>query len=410
MQVQQSRARAEAYSARLTIGSRACRMGHEAMKKTLLYISVHDPHVPMTGSGTRVGAFVNQLAQRFDLDLVYLDGSGQPPNAELSKRFASHVRGVGSKYCVPFSQARYFLFSIKLYREAARLLKIHRYDYLICDYGLAAAYGLLLSRRFGVPFIYCSHNIEYRQYLGKVGRDFRRLPLALYMYWVERLGVAKADLVVAISAEDAQFYTRWRAAPRTIAIPQGFDDQIFNPFYQMAPHAPKTVLFCGNFKISTNRDVVNTVMKHILGPVLARCPGTLFRFVGGSPPRDIKHPNIEFTGFLDDYANALKAADVVISPMLQGWGFPTKIVEALACGKITITTPVGARALESDYETLRVAEIKDFAAEICRALITGPAVSTADYGKVKARYSWETNVARLANFIDEAPAHAGRPT
>jgi glycosyltransferase involved in cell wall biosynthesis len=58
------------------------------------------------------------------------------------------------------------------------------------------------------------------------------------------------------------------------------------------------------------------------------------------------------------------AAGVVISPMLQGWGFPTKIVEALACGKVTITTPAGARALES---------------------------------------------ARLADFIDEAPAHPGLP-
>jgi glycosyltransferase involved in cell wall biosynthesis len=74
---------------------------------------------------------------------------------------------------------------------------------------------------------------------------------------------------------------------------------------------------------------------------------------------------VEFTGFLEDYPAALKAADVVISPVLQGWGFPTKIVEALACGKPTVTTPVGGRALEKDYRILRFAEIDAFAAEIC---------------------------------------------
>ncbi len=44
----------------------------------------------------------------------------------------------------------------------------------------------------------------------------------------------------------------------------------------------------------------------------------------------------------------------MISPILQGYGFPTKIVEALACGKPTITTPVGGRALEKDYRILEV--------------------------------------------------------
>ena len=386
----------------------AVRTGVEAMTKRLLYLSVHDPHVPLTGSGVRVCAFVNSLARRYIVDLVYLEGSGQAPDAELSKRFASRVSGTASKYGVRFSQAKYFLFSTELYRQAAELLKTHAYDYLICDYGFAAVYGLLLSRRFRVPFIYCSHNIEYRKYLGKVGRDFRRLPLALYMYVVERLGVTMADLVVAASEDDAKFYTRWRDSQGTIAIPQGFDEQIFNPFYEWMPNAPQTVLFCGNFRISLNLDAVTTVMKYVLEPVLARCPGTRFRFVGGSPPRDIKHPNVEFTGFLDDYASALKAADVVISPMLQGWGFPTKIVEALACGKITIATPVGARAVGSDYETLRIAEVKDFAAEICRALTAGPAVSAVDYAKVKERFSWEANIARLAAFIDRAPSQAGR--
>ena len=371
-------------------------------RKRLLYISVHDPHVPLTGSGTRVGAFVNNLARRFAIDLVYLDGSGQAPNAELSRAFAASVTGLESKSSVPFSQAKYFLFSTELYRKAASLLAAHSYDYIVCDYGLSAAYGILLSRRFGVPFIYCSHNIEYRQYLGKVGRDPRRLPLAGYMYWVERVGVKRAHLLVAISAEEARFYARWRDPASIMTIPQGFDEKLFNPFYEPVPARRKVVLFCGNFKIPTNIDVVSTVMKHILGGVLRRCPDTLFRFVGGSPPRDVQHPNVEFTGFMQDYPGALKAADVVISPMLQGWGFPTKIVEALACGKITITTPVGARALESDFQTLRVREIPDFAEEICRAITEGPAVSTVDYPKVKARYSWEANVMRLADYIDRA--------
>ncbi len=96
--------------------------------------------------------------------------------------------------------------------------------------------------------------------------------------------------------------------------------------------------------------------------MLKEYPDALFRFVGRYPPEDVKHPNVEFTGFLEDYPGALKQADVVISPMLQGWGFPTKIVEALACGKPTVTTPVGGRGLEKDYHILKLAEIDAFGA------------------------------------------------
>lgn len=365
----------------------------------LLYLSVHDPHVPLTGTGARVGAFVNHLAARHHVDLVYLDGSGQPPSPALSAKYASSVTGVASKTCIPFSARSYFIFSRALYRAAAARLASQRYDYIICDYGLSAVYGLLLSRRFRIPFIYSSHNIEFRQHLGKARLDPRRLPIGLYVYAAERLAVKYARCVIAIAPADADFYARWIPREKMLVIPQGFDEQLFNPFYEPPHNARKTILFCGNFKIQTNRQVIDTVLTHILKPVLAQYPDALFRFVGSWPPRDVQHPNVEFTGFLEDYPGALKQADVVISPMLQGWGFPTKIVESLACGKPTITTPVGGRALEKDYHILKFAELDTFGAQICQSLRDAEPVTAVDHPKVKARYSWAANVQKLSDWI-----------
>jgi glycosyltransferase involved in cell wall biosynthesis len=279
-------------------------------------------------------------------------------------------------------------------------LSRERYDYIVCDYGLSAVYGLLLSRRFQTPFIYSSHNIEYRANLGKARTDPRRWPLAAYMYAAEKNAVKKARCVVAIAPADADVYASWIPREKMLVIPQGFDEQQFNPWYAAPRNARKTILFCGNFRIQMNRDVVYTVMNHILQPVLAQYPDALFRFVGAWPPTDVHHPNVEFTGFLEDYPAALKAADVVISPVLQGWGFPTKIVEALACGKPTVTTPVGGRALEKDYRILKFAEIDAFAAEICRTLAEAQPVTDVDHDKVRARYSWEANVGRLSTWIE----------
>ncbi len=139
-------------------------------------------------------------------------GPGSRPSAKLSAHYANSVTGVASKTCIPYSQRGYFLFSPDLYRAAAERLKRERYDYIICDYGLAAVYGLLLSRRFRTPFIYSSHNIEYRANLGKAREDPRRWPLALYMYVAEKMAVKQARCVVAITPADADAYARWISA------------------------------------------------------------------------------------------------------------------------------------------------------------------------------------------------------
>lgn len=371
------------------------------MRRSLLYIAVADPHVPLCGTGTRCGEFVNHLAQQFDLDLVYMEGSGQQPFPEHSWMFADRLKGVRRKKCVPFSPTGYFLFSLRMYRAAEEFLKAGRYDFIVCDYGLSGIYGLLLSQRFGVPFIYLSHNIEYMGYLDKAKKDPRRLALAPYVRAVEKASVERCRILVPISRDDGAFYTRWAPPEKMVVIPQGVDVAEFNPFYEAPRNDPKIVLFCANFKIQFNVDAVRAVMERVLPRLLAVRKDVRFRFVGAYPPRDVRHPNVEFLGFVKDYAAYLKQSDVVISPVLQGRGFPTKIVEALACGKPTVSTAIGARAVETDFSTLHVSSIDGFASAICRELDKGIPVTTQDFEKIKARYSWKTIIQHLVERIED---------
>jgi glycosyltransferase involved in cell wall biosynthesis len=372
--------------------------------KSLLYLSVYDPHVPLTGSGARGAEFVNNLARRFNLDLIYIDGSGQPPIAELSEKYASRITGVRSKVCINFSRIDYFLFSIALYKEALRLLNKQKYDFLICDYGLSATYGLLLGKKFHLPLVYISHNVEYLTYLQKARTDKRRLLLLPHLYYVEKQAVRKSAVLVAITGDDALHYTRWTNRDKMIIIPQCFEESIFNPFYEAPENNPKIVLFCGNYNIQFNRDAVNAVMERVLDKVLSVCPDTIFRFMGANPPKNIKHPNVEFTGFVTDYPAHLKQADVVISPMLQGGGFPTKMIEALACGKTIVATPVGARGIERDYQSLHICGLERFPDMICKALKSRSTATVEDFEKLKSRYAWKSNIDKLADRLESLAA------
>lgn len=375
---------------------------HSQRRKRLLFISVNNPNLPLTGSSHRTGHFVRHLARRFDLDVTYLDGAGHAPGPELAELANAQIPGVDRRVHVPFRQFDYFLFSRRMYAQAANMLRTRPYDAIVCDYGTAAAYGVFLSARFHVPFIYCSHNIEYQMYRDRARADGRRWVLLPYMYGVERLGVQRCKLLVPITEEDATHYARWTSPQKMFVVPQGFDAALFNPFYSPSVNGRKVILYCGNYNNQFNRDVVKVVVDRIMPEVLAAFPDVIFRFVGPNPPSDVSHPNVEFTGFVDEAGNAahLKQADVVISARQQQRGFPTKTIEALACGKPLIATAKGAWAIGRDYQTLHLAELDQFAARICFILTRNQPVSTADFEKLKSRFSWDANLQRLADRIE----------
>jgi acetyltransferase-like isoleucine patch superfamily enzyme/glycosyltransferase involved in cell wall biosynthesis len=368
--------------------------------KRILYLSMYDPAVPYTGAGARGCQFVNFLARRHAVDLVYMNGSGHPGDPVLEEKFKDRLKGVGEKIAIPFSQRGYFLFSKPLYRAAARLLEKNRYDLIFCDYGLAGKYGLKLSRRFGVPFVYASHNIEFRQYLGKAKADPRRWPLVPLVLSAEWKAVQRCRLLVAVSDDDAAFFSRWTSPDKITVVPQGFDDAVLNPRYKPKKNDPRIVLFFGNYAISTNREAVAAVRDRIADRVLKEFPRVRFRFAGAHPPVELGHPAFEFTGFVESVADLIRDADVVISPMTGGWGMPTKVVESLACGKPVVATETGARAVPRKFSRLTVCPIEDFPEAIVRILRENRPVDGADFEALKDEFRWETRLARL----DEAMA------
>jgi glycosyltransferase involved in cell wall biosynthesis len=361
---------------------------------------VYDPHVPYTGAGARGAQFVNFLAARHQVDLVYMTGSGHPGNPELEEKFKDRLRGVGRVIRIPFTQRGYFIFSKPLYNAASGLMRENKYDFILCDYGLAGRYGLKLSRKSGVPFIYASHNIEFRQYLGKAKSDPRRWPLVPYVRAFEKKAVKACCLLVAVSDEDKAFFSRWKSPGKIVVVPQGFDESAFNPFYKPSVNHPKIVLFFGNYLISTNREAVRTVRDRIVDRVIERMPDVVFRFAGANPPAEYSHANFEFTGFVDSVADEIKKADVVISPMLGGWGMPTKVVESLACGKPVIATETGARSVPRRFSRLTVCPVDRFPEALVRVLRENRPVDRRDFESLKTEYLWSARLEHLQEALD----------
>lgn len=183
-------------------------------KKKLLYLTVCDPDLQVTGATVRIGAFVKYLARYYDVTLVNMGGSGYRVDAQIAERFHDHGNqlGVTQRVSIEFSQPGYFLFSMALYRAVDSFLKAGTFDYLSADYGLAALYGSWFAKRYGIPLIYSSHNVEYRMYFDLSRHDWRRALLMPYVYLAERAACQTAALIVVIAERDGRAYAKWVGA------------------------------------------------------------------------------------------------------------------------------------------------------------------------------------------------------
>lgn len=372
------------------------------LKKKLLYLAVCDPDLPVTGATVRMGAFVKYLAQYYDIALVHMAGSGHAVDPEIEARYQDRDNqlGVTHRIRVPFSPMGYFLFSRTLYRQADQLLRTSAYDYLLVDYGLAAVYGLLLAKRHNIPLIYSSSNVEYRMYLEMSQHDFRRLVLVPYVYWAERSICRLANLVVTVSEQDRQVYSQWRPGDRIEVIPQGFEPECVNPFYEAPPASPPVVLFVGSFKDQNNIQAARYLVKEIVPKVSQVLPNVIFQLVGASSPRDLQAPNVELTGFIDNLHPYLQRANLVIAPMPFAHGISTKVITGLAFGKTVLTTPQVATVLPRSYQQLHAAPLEEFGEKIVDLLTAEPTLSSPEFSTLCQDFAWPDLIERLHKSIE----------
>jgi hypothetical protein len=387
----------------------ALESGVAGPRKKLLYLAVCDPDLEVTGATVRMGAFVRHLGRYYDITLVNMTGSGYRVSPEIAEqcRDRENRLGVSQRVRVQFSQAGYFLFSPTLFRRANRLLQSVSFAALLVDYGLAAIYGRFFARRYGIPMVYSSHNVEYQKYLEQSKTDLRRGLLAPYVYWAERAACRAAKLVVAISESDRTEYAKWIAPGKIEVVPQGFDSELCNPFYPPPPISPPVVVFVGNFRLEHNREAARLIVKEILPEVTRARPDVKFQLIGAEPPVDLAAPNVDYTGFVDDLGPYLRRANLVIAPMPFGFGMSTKIVSALAFGKTVLTTPQGAGAISRKYRQLVISSLDRFASRIVDLLATRPPVDAQDFAAVCDEFAWSSITARLYRRMEECCSSDG---
>jgi glycosyltransferase involved in cell wall biosynthesis len=266
-----------------------------------------------------------------------------------------------------------------------------------------------------VPAILVEHDVTYSLYrqlaLARPGPAAQ----AEYQRWLrfERHWLQSYEGVWTVSEDDRQAAVAAgeRAHGNTWTVPNGVDISRFRP---CGPAAGPEILYVGSFRHLPNAIGFHNLLREVMPSVWQRIPEARLTVVGG--PRHETHwkahdpaqaldrldPRIEVLGFVEDLRPLYARAAVVVVPLGVSAGTNIKVLEAMACGRAVVSTPVGCAGLGLDdgHDAAIRSDWPAFASAVCD-LLADPdrrhAIAAAARCTAESRFSW-TSIARRADL------------
>ncbi|MFJ4779189.1 GT4 family glycosyltransferase PelF [Streptomyces sp. NPDC088762] len=219
--------------------------------------------------------------------------------------------------------------------------------------GLATLPALAAKQLDEVPFLLTEHGIYLRErYLGYRTAEQRWPVKALMLGFYRELnteGYRQADLITPCN----QYNRRWEerggaASDRIRTVYNGVDPHAF-PEAGAEPDVP-TLSWCGRIDpikdletliraYAFMREELPTLRLRLFGPVPAGCEEYKLRLEKLAAELGVAD-GITYEGRIEQVAQAYAAGSIVMLSSISE-GFPFSIIEAMSCGRTTVSTDVG---------------------------------------------------------------------
>jgi glycosyltransferase involved in cell wall biosynthesis len=285
--------------------------------------------------------------------------------------------------------------AIKIWLDVLLLIRLmallcrERYD-AIYAHEEAALLARMAGAIFRIPYIYDMHSSLPLQITDW---NFSRSPRVVALFrWIERTCVRKACAVVAISPAVARAACRAWPDARCVVLANHFELEEAPPASAVAAvrarHgiAPedRLIVYTGSFVALQALDLLLEAVPRILESV----PNARVLLVGGEPAEIAAlHARVERLGVAGrvileparpqaEMPEYLAAADVLVSPRVQGINPPGKLLSYLAAGRPVVATDtlVHNQLLTPECAILTSPDAAAFAEGVVRAL-TDPALA-----------------------------------
>lgn len=215
----------------------------------------------------------------------------------------------------------------------------------------------------GVPVVYSSQNVESRLKRDILAGHPVVDDLCQATEAAELFLLSRADMVTAVSADDAAHFAATPGAPVHVLV------NGVSPLGMSAAPVRNGVVFTGSGH-KPNREALEFVLSEV-APALRDTPFYVIGAVGENVPADSVPPNVVLTGVVTEERKneILASAAVAINPMFSGGGSNVKLPEYFAWDLPVVSTAFGARGFEiTDGVHLLIAGREEFSERLQRLL------------------------------------------
>ena len=274
---------------------------------------------------------------------------------------------------------RNFLFSKqpehagRFYNEAFRqklknILTSFRPDVVQVESVYLTTYMKDIKKNAGVITVLRLHNVEYQIWQSladKSKNPVKRLYLENLTKRVrdfERDAWKQYNLLLAITEKDASVVLRLEEMANVTVAPFSIDVQKIQP-----PDGNERWVgyHIGAMDWIANQSGIRWFLHHAWPMIHKALPRFEFYFAGRNMPDEFKKMNIDGVYCLDEVPSAedfIADKKILIVPLLSGGGIRVKILEAMAAGKVVISTSTGIKGIDAKpgEHYLKVHKPEDF--------------------------------------------------
>lgn len=340
----------------------------------ILFITASLPYPPQQGGALRTYGLLHGLHEAgHELTLLSFSNT---PNANLLgtplATFCKHIETVQTPTRTKTQRIRdlftssqpdiaHRLYSITFAQRLRQLISAQNFDIIQFE-GIEVACYLPLVKQMGIKakLVYDAFNAEAAmQYaIFQLDRQNPRRWLGAAYSWVqsrriyqfERTLCTQADLVIAVSSEDAAILQHHNPTKRVPVVANGIfisDYEKSNSEIDLGSH---TLVFTGKMDYRPNVDAALWFADHILPTIKQAIADIQFYIVGQQPHTSLEHlrdnPAIVVTGWVESVLPYLKNAQLYVAPLRMGSGTRLKILEAMASGAAVVATTVAASGMK----------------------------------------------------------------
>jgi len=338
----------------------------------ILFVTASLPYPPASGGAIRTLGIIHGLHQAgHELTLLsFSDGRTKPEETPLAQ-YCHHIETVSPPMRSKSQRLKTLLFtnqpdiatrfySLEFEQKLRDILTTQTFDLVQFEAIEIASYlPIVKELQSSAKIVFDTFNAEYelQRRIFEIDRqNIKRLPMALYSYL--QVGRIKkfegdmcrlADLVIAVSDEDANLLNKFREKNDVAVVPSGVfvDDYITVDKPIELPE--NTLVFTGTMDYRPNVDAMLWFTEFIFPKVQKSIPEAHLYIVGNKPHARLAYlndiENIDLTGWVDSTVPYLHASTIYVAPLRMGSGTRLKLLEAMSSKCAIIATTIASDGL-----------------------------------------------------------------